>query len=43
MIPSAIEIFVAVAVSAKSKPVRSGIPELILVVTAPVDAFLVAI
>jgi hypothetical protein len=35
--------FAAVAVSAKSKPVKSGIPELILVVIAPDDAFFVAI
>jgi hypothetical protein len=32
----------AVATSDTDKPVKSGIPELILVVTAPVDVFLVA-
>jgi hypothetical protein len=33
---------VAVATSEIDKPVKSGMPELILVVTAPVDVFLVA-
>jgi hypothetical protein len=35
-------ILVAVATSDTDKPVKSGIPELILVVTAPVVVFLVA-